>query len=405
MIRALCRLVPLSVVGLLIPASVVYAADISNKIAPPAKSSHLGRSEFQGPVQVPCAKGSCSLSEFMEEVRVCALLVIKSGTIRFEQYDKNAETCAERGTDRPDKEYGLASVTKSITSTVMGHVIATKYGARTRADFEEVLQRPVDSFLPQLGKRVSAGGYGGVPIERVLNMRSGVRWDEYSYRGWFDGFTDSARFDWHVKERQSVSIVEFAKTYRSRGPKAAFNYSALDASINAAVAEEMLGDQKLVDFLESGLWKAIGAKARARWRTDYTGTLIGGCCSYMRIRDLARFGLLVLNDGRSPDGRQVIPRAWFDLATSHTPDRADSIPSGNYSHNEGCPLDYRFQWWLFPRPRTDFTAVGINGQFLHIYPDEDVLIVQISDWGRWEDGDRRECASFAVHDALMKALR
>lgn len=93
----------------------------------------------------------------------------------------------------------------------------------------------------------------------------------------------------------------------------------------------------------------------------------------------------------------------FELATSHGPTGADIILPGNYSHNPDCPLDYRYQWWLFPRPRTDFTAVGISGQFLHIYPDEDALVVQISDWGQWKDGDRRECKSFAVHDALVKA--
>lgn len=405
MIRVTWQLVLLSAASLLISATLARGGEKATKIVAPAKTSYLSRAEFRGDVQLTCATGTCSVTEFMQEVRVCALLVIKSGKIRLEHYNKNPEICPDRGPDGPGKEYGLASVTKSMTSTLVGHAIATKYGARTRGEFEKVLEKPVESFLPQLGRRVSAGGYSGVPIERVLRMRSGVRWSEYSFKGWFDSFTDSSKFNRLVKDAQLVSIVEFAKRYRRRGQDAGFNYSALDASINAAVAEDMLGDQKLTDFLQSGLWAAIGAEATARWKEDYTGTPIGACCSYMRIRDLARFGLFVMNKGRSPGGRQVIPSAWFDLATAHGPEGADSIPPGNYSHNPGCPLDYRYQWWLFPQPRTDFTGVGIGGQFLHIYPDENALIVQISDWGQWEDGDRRECASFAAHDALVKAVR
>jgi CubicO group peptidase (beta-lactamase class C family) len=239
-------------------------------------------------------------------------------------------------------------------------------------------------------------------------MRSGVKWKEFNDI-WGEG--DGTKFDKLVKgPPQEKSIIEFATKYGVSN-KGAFNYSALDASISGAVAQKFLGTTtKLSDFFEAGIWAAIGAEAPARWRMDKTKTPIGACCFYLRARDLARFGVFVLKKGLSAKDEQAMPSAWFDLATTRGNGNSDDIPPGDHdSYNECEPraggLGYRFLWWLRPRPRTDFTAVGISGQFLHIYPDDHTVIVQISDWGRWKDGNFRECQSFLAHDALVGAMK
>ena len=55
------------------------------------------------------------------------------------------------------------------------------------------------------------------------------------------------------------------------------------------------------------------------------------------------------------------------------------------------------------RTETDFTAIGMGGQFVHVYPDKDTLIVQLSDWD--DGGDELECETFRAHDALMRAMQ
>jgi hypothetical protein len=110
------------------------------------------------------------------------------------------------------------------------------------------------------------------------------------------------------------------------------------------------------------------------------------------------------HQGQDRPGHQFIPRGWFDLATKHGPRSEDeSIRADPNAFNPGCPLDYRYQWWLARRPRTDFTAVGINGQFVHIYPAADALVAQISDWGDWRHGNFLECESLRAHDAMVMA--
>jgi CubicO group peptidase (beta-lactamase class C family) len=260
----------------------------------------------------------------------------------------------------------------------------------------------MQKFVPALAKDKSKGGYSDKSLDRVLRMRSGVKWREYSR--WRR--TDGDKFEHCVKVGQKETIVQFAQGY-SPARKEAFNYSGLDANIIGVVAQSLLGSKPPWQSYETVLWKYIGAKEEARLKIDKEGTGIGACCFYLRIYDLARFGLFVLRKGRNGDGNQVIPDAWFDLATRLQSGINDAIPDGNDSHNEKCPLgafNYRYQWWLLPK-RTDFTAVGIDGQFVHIYPDANALIVQISDWSNWTNGDYLECETFALHDALIDALR
>ncbi|RVP48889.1 hypothetical protein [Sinorhizobium medicae] len=109
----------------------------------------------------------------------------------------------------------------------------------------------------------------------------------------------------------------------------------------AVAAEAMLGNERLTEFLEHGIWRAIGAEAPASWGVDKAETAIGPCCFRATVRDLARFGLFVLNKGRNADGRQIILSAWFDIATKgHS--SIDKIPWDNPSFNPGWPLDYRY---------------------------------------------------------------
>lgn len=392
--------------AIILTAPIVWADEVGVTIRPTGELVKLPPGTQIGEISYACKGGSngCTISEYLAEAHVCALLVVKAGEIRLERYrnkkDKKDEKCRpDLGDDGKDKKYGIASITKSINSTLLGHAIAKKYKAVTRADFEAVLGRPMEKFISALGK----GGYVGISLDRVLRMRSGVKWKEYT----LIGPTDGDKFDKKVKETpQQLTIVEFAQRYRN-DPSKTFNYSGLDANINGAVAQSLLaGDQKLPDFLEKTLWKEIGAGSEGRWKIDKAGTGFGACCFYLTVYDLARFGLFVLHNGKNSSG-QIIPAAWFDLATRRQPGSSDEIPSNDISYNKKCPLGafgYRYQWWLLPK-RTDFTAIGINGQFLHIYPDADAFIVQISDWGKWENGSYLQCETLSLHDALIEAVK
>ena len=128
------------------------------------------------------------VKRIMSYARVCALAVVKSGKIKLVRFNSNRDICKEP--NEPDgwtKAYGIASVTKSITSTLLGHAIAARYKAKTRAEFEAIVQKPIDEFVPELAK----SGYAEIPLERVLGMRSGIRWREYGWHGLFADWSSS----------------------------------------------------------------------------------------------------------------------------------------------------------------------------------------------------------------------
>lgn len=318
-----------------------HAFSENREIQPPSRTAPLAKGDLIGEIGYRCGESAkpCSITEFMDKARVCALLVLKSQKIRFYRFDSSNRFCqSDPGPNGWGKRFGIASVTKSITSTLLGHAIASKFRARTRGEFHAILSKPVDRFVKD--EQPPRSAYNGVPLDRAMRMRSGVIWRENGWHGWF---SDNEQFRRRVRGKWET-VTEFASKYRgaATGPETPeFNYSALDAAMAAVAAEAMLGNERLTEFLEHGIWRAIGAEAPASWGVDKAETAIGPCCFRATVRDLARFGLFVLNKGRNADGRQIIPSAWFDIATKgHS--SIDAIPWDNPSFNPCCPLDYRY---------------------------------------------------------------
>ena len=62
------------------------------------------------------------------------------------------------------------------------------------------------------------------------------------------------------------------------------------------------------------------------------------------------------------------------------------------------PIGYGYQWW--PLGSEGFTGQGTRGQFLHIFPDRDAVVVQFGSWGdSWRY--RTECDVYAAHRFLV----
>ncbi|MFW8646330.1 hypothetical protein ACOJBO_46315 [Rhizobium beringeri] len=67
-------------------------------------------------------------------------------------------------------------------------------------------------------------------------------------------------------------------------------------------------------------------------------------------------------------------------------------------------LGYGYYWWL-RRDRPDYFAFGRFGQFIHVYPEDDVVIVQLSDWRTVPADKHVRCITLKSHDAIVRRLR
>ncbi|WP_313200366.1 serine hydrolase [Rhizobium sp.] len=370
-------------------------------IEPPRLSTILPLQKIPNPNRLTVFCGvteRCSLREYQARFGVCGLYVLKNGTVRIEMFNNSQTIRCQEDVNGIDKMFGVASVTKSITSTLLAQVLSEKYHPESKRQFERILGRSVGSFLGEDDRKAIETGYAEVKLHNILEMRSGIAWREEAI---WPFVSDSRRFDERVREPpRKENLLEFAASYKLNESRVReFRYSALDAAMAIPVAASSTHDKDALAAFERGVWSMIGAKHSARWNVDRNAQPIGPCCFRARIDDLARFGDFVLNKGKGK-----IPAAWFDLATARTSDRFVGLKDESGGVDASCRLGYGYFWWL-RQGRQDFTAYGHGGQFVHIYPKERIVIVQMSDWILTRVSDQARCTALKTHDEIVRQLR
>jgi CubicO group peptidase (beta-lactamase class C family) len=320
------------------------------------------------------------LDDYFKRARTTGLIVLKDGKIVYERYLLGAD----------DKSLFTSwSMAKSFTSTLVGFALGNGLIAS--------LDDPIDKYVPEL----KGSGYAGVPIKAVLQMSSGVAFVED-----YDRSESDSNMLWaSTIATNNRSVTEFLqKAKHGKPPFATFNYSGLDTLALGALVNKVTG-KSLTDYLSEKVWVPLGMEAKASWNLDGNGAgaqEIAFCCINATLRDYARFGQFLLNDGVS-DGKQLLPKGWVAEATH--PDRPQVMPG--HLH-EGWTLGYQYQWWVFPDAGdgapSGFTAQGINGQFLYVNPKEHLVIVATNAWDRFWDDDL-ESEIYDVFVAFASRLR
>ncbi|AIC28102.1 beta-lactamase/transpeptidase-like protein [Rhizobium etli bv. mimosae str. IE4771] len=390
-------------IGVVLAAVALVSQSLANEprkalpiAAPPQPSRLHDHGNHVNHIDVWCSlETRCDIQQYVQQMGVCGLYVIKNRTVRVELYHPT-DIC-EGGKNGIDKMYGVASMAKSLTSTLLGQALAERYHLRTRAEFEAIVRRSVGSFLGLRNRMTLAESYSTVSLDHLLLMRSDIQWRE-GY--WPAMLSDSIAFDNQVRTPPRMrSLIGFASRYRpTRHRVARFNYSALDAAMAIAVTRDVSFLPPLKAF-EKGVWAMIGAAHSASWNVDIGGDPIGPCCFKARIDDLARFGDFVLHKGQG----KGIPAAWFDLATAPLKSRFEGLGDESDAADASCRLGYGYFWWL-RKNRSDYFAYGRFGQFIHIYPQDNVVIVQLSAWDTVPVSSHARCIALKTHDAIVQRL-
>jgi CubicO group peptidase (beta-lactamase class C family) len=135
-----------------------------------------------------------------------------------------------------------------------------------------------------------------------------------------------------------------------------------------ALRHQLADDLRYLRFPYDQLLHPLGMY-HTRMETDYLGNFVGSSQTYSTARDLARFGLLLANDGVW-NGKRVLPEGWVKLASTPAPTRP--AVAGEWG--------YGAQFWLLDQmpgvPPGTFTTAGNKGQFVTIVPSRDLVIVR-----------------------------
>ena len=284
------------------------------------------------------------LYDYLADNRVAGLLILKDGKVVMEDH--------ELGT-KPDTRWISFSMAKSISSTLAG--AALKQGLIASID------DPVTKYVPGL----KGGVYDAVSVRNLLQMASGVKWDET--------YTDPRSDRRKLLEIQLVgkpgSIVEYMKKLpRAGAPGTIWNYSTGESFLVGALIEGAT-HKPLATYLSERLWSRLGMEQDATWWLESPGGMgLAGSGLGATLRDFGRFGEFVLEGGKI-DGQSIVPDGWFAEA-------------GKAHVFNGKSVDYGYLWW--PLPKGDsihegaFQAIGIFGQHMYISPKEKLVIVVLS---------------------------
>ena len=153
-----------------------------------------------------------------------------------------------------------------------------------------------------------------------------------------------------------------------REPGSFWDYENYDTLLAVLAMKQALGDDRAyLEFPRRRLLDPIGMR-NTLLSTDRFGDFILSSQVYTNARDLARFGLLYLNDGVW-NGERLISEAWIDFV--RTPAPASDVRNS----------DYGGQFWLVPTDRDDvprdaYSTAGNRGQYVVIVPSHDLVIVR-----------------------------
>lgn len=282
--------------------------------------------------------------QFLDRTYTNALLVMKDGRIVSEIYRNNSN---ER------TRFMGWSMTKSFTSALVGVALAE---GRIKS-----LDDRIDAYLPEL----KGGGYEGVTIRQVLQMRSGVDYEErYDFAN--PGIAASNHIAALVKN--VARFVDPARTIkRAHAPGEVFQYKTIDTAVLGWLIERVSGGSTIAGYMTQRLWEPLGAESDGFFIMDGppgVGREFNGAGFSATLRDYARFGQMML-DGGVANGHRIVSPEWVAASTR---------PSNGARYEPG---PYGMQWWIMGDGGA-YSAIGLQGQYIFVDPKSRTVVVKLS---------------------------
>ncbi|WP_051251523.1 serine hydrolase domain-containing protein [Paenibacillus harenae] len=283
-------------------------------------------------------------TDLMERGRTNGLLVIKDGKVVNEQYFNGNDACTR---------FTSWSIAKSYVSTLVGIAV------------DEGKIKSIDDIITNYVPELKGSGYEEATIRDVLQMSSGVDWDE-------DYSNENADI-WRMLQDvvfNNMPVKDFIKDLEGGQPHT-FNYKSTDAQVLAFLVENV-NNKPLHEVFSEKLWKPLGMTSDAYLNQDLHNNDFGLSFINAPLRDLAKLGQLFLQDGKW-GGKQIVSAKWVKEAT--TPVDADLQPNVSYPH-----FGYQYQWWVPKGAKLghEFSAMGVYGQYVYVDKDAGVVIAKVS---------------------------
>ncbi|MEW6744422.1 MAG: serine hydrolase [Planctomycetota bacterium] len=230
--------------------------------------------------------------------------------------------------------HDIASVTKSLTATVVGVALR-------RGDIEEVGENMVDYFADRQIAHMDTDKEA-ITIEDLLRMRSGL-----------SCVTEPTEVTLFEMMNQPDWVQFILDQPMADAPGSRFVYNSGAVHVLSAVVTEATG-QCAHDYACEHLFKPLGIEELI-WPKGPQGHSTGWGCVRMKPHDVAKIGYLYLKGGVW-EGERILPEGWVAQATQLT-----------------RSTTYGYLWWL--HPHGVYAASGRGGQGIIVIPSSNIIIV------------------------------
>lgn len=268
-----------------------------------------------------------------------------------------------------DEMHFLASTTKSFSAILMG--IAIQQG-KIKNENEKMLD-----FFPDYSVLSSDTLKKRICIKNLLTNTSGFEWDEHAFA------VDDPQNMGVQMDKKEDWLKESLELPMDTIPGTRYVYSGPNNIIVGEIIKRATG-QNVAEFANENLFEPLGVK-------EYDWFFKNGVCDIsgglkLKVRDIAKYGLLHLNQGKW-QGKQVVSSEWMEKIFE--PYIEIKHPLYSCFQWRMVETEYGFNSWFIP---------GNGGQIINVVPELDLVIVINADNRRVRKG---ECIPL---EYLLKAL-
>jgi len=282
------------------------------------------------------------------------IIVMHEGKIVYEKYFGSLD---ENGL------HACMSMTKSFTGT-LGIMLAYE----GLLDLEE----KASTYIPEMKN----SAFGDATVREILDMTTGLKFSEDYSDLDADIWIFSAAGNPLPKPKDYKgprNYFEYIETVQKQGKHGeAFGYKTVNTDAIGWIISRVTG-KSLADLLSERIWSKMGAEHDGYFSVDAIGTPFAGGGYNASLRDMARFGELIRNDGFA-NGQQILPKAVIDDIRKGG--NKEAFAKAGYKDLEGW--SYRNMWWITHNDHGAFAARGVHGQTVYIDPAANMVIARFA---------------------------
>jgi CubicO group peptidase (beta-lactamase class C family) len=293
------------------------------------------------------------LKQILKAIKVDGFIALKDGKILVEAYYNGY---------RPEKQHQMFSVTKSLIGALIGILVG-----EGKLDTSQL----IPYYLPEL----IDSGWGDATLQQTLDQTTGIHWtkgdDEKSHFMMYSIACGFASMQPNFPFKNGISMLKTLVKEREHG--LACNYNSANSSVLGWLITR-ISDQHWQDVFSEKIWSKLGTEHDALIVVDSGGQGAGAVGFNATLRDMARFGVVMAQNGYY-NGQQIVPRDWIDDIRYGNDDvrrawkKGDSLELMEF----GDSAFYHNQYRVLDSDKGIFIAQGAKGQMIYINISENLV--------------------------------